>query len=50
MTAGRFRPSPTGRKNSAWTTLFSGTAVAIGEGKRRRPTVYLGVASTGSSS
>ena len=50
ITAGRFRPVPTGAKYSAWTVLFSGRASSIGDGNRSRETVYLAVDSTGSIS
>jgi hypothetical protein len=37
-TAGRF-PGALGRKYSAWTVLFSGSAVVTGEGNRTASTV-----------
>ena len=40
MTPGRFGPNPTGAKYSACTTLFSTSAVSIGDGKRSFETVY----------
>src|SRR4051794_20239990 len=45
ITAGRRRPGPDpdGTKYSAWTVLFSGSGVTIGEGNLTARTVYPGV-------
>ena len=43
-------PGPTGRKYSAWTVLFSGSGVTIGDGNRTAATVYRSVVRSGSIS